>query len=544
MKKYKTYDIPYFNTFFEYVTHLSKYDSKKAIAQYSRSGELIEHTYKEFTDDIFAIAKVLRERGYEGKHVAVIGENSYDWLVSYLGIQTAGSVAVSIDTEQTDEVIRDMLVRADAVCAFASPEFVEICEPLVSDGTFSAIFPMATNAEGETFNSLCKQGRELNTKLGDNLTPDMDGAIFFTSGTTSISKPVLLTQRNILTCSTESIMYIDATADLFTPLPLYHSYGSNSAVMGYMINGVRITLCGNLKTMVRDMKADKVVNMALVPLIIENIYKAMMKGVAEAGMLKKVEFLIKINRFLRKFKLRFKYKVFQTIKEKAGFPNWTQCIVGGASLSKEMCEIMDVFGVTILVGYGVTENSPIISVNGFHCCEFGSVGQVMPSTEIKFVEDEIWVKGPSVMKGYYKDPESTAKVIENGWLKTGDFGRMDNNGFLFITGRKKNLIVLKNGKKVSPEMLEEKIYKIPLVKEVVVYGSTVPGTDDVKVAAMIYPDQELTEGLESFEVIEKLQSSIDTMNRQLPTYQQIQQLSLRDVPFERTSAKKIKRTGF
>lgn len=545
MKKFNMYTIPYFDTFYDYVKYLSDtHGDKVGIVQFSRKGEREAHSYHDLGEDVFGLARALRRSGLDGAHIGIVSESSYDYLVCFLAINCAGAVAVTIDTEQPDETIRTMLRHADVTAVFASETFRPICEPLLQDGTLKKLVLMGKETDGETLRSLCREGRSIDMPLGDNLMPEMNSSIVFTSGTTSASKPVLLTQHNILVNATESVMIARGTQDLFSPLPLYHTYGLNSTVMGNMINGISITINGDLKTMLRDMKLSGAKTLAAVPLMIEAIYKGMMNGVAEAGMADKVKSLMSINRFLNKIGLSFRKKDLLSIKEKAGFGNFDQFVVGGAHISRELSSDLELLGITVLQGYGITECSPLISVNSMQSYAVGSVGHVVPSCRVKFVDDEILVKGPNVMQGYYKNPELTKEAFdEDGWFKTGDLGYMDKNGFLFINGRKKNLIVCKNGNKISPEMLEALIAPLPLVKEVLVSATTGgEGTDDVKVAASILPDPKASAGMTSYEILEHLQRDIDAINKQLPTYQQIQMINIRDTEFEKTATKKIKRS--
>ena len=542
MGKLKLYDIPYFDTFFEYVTHLSKYGDKVGICQYDRKGNLTTHTYEELAADALGLARVLRSRGLEGAHIAIAGENSYEWLSALLGITCAGAVAVPIDIEQSDDTIRTMLRRADTVSAFASDTLLPICAPLAEDGTLKKLLPLK-GTEGETLRTLCGEGKNMDTPLGENLAADTDAAIFFTSGTTSAAKPVLLSHKNMLVSATESVRLALATQEAFVPLPLYHAFGLDNAVLGNMINGVRLTLCGDLKTMLRDMQLSGAATLVAVPLMVEAIYRGLMKGVEDAGMGDAVRKLMSINRFLGAFGLSFKKDRLLEIKEKAGLGNLNEFVIGGAHVGKELSDNLKLLGITLLQGYGITECSPLISSNSLTSCQMGSVGHLVPSAKIKFEDGEILIKGTNVMKGYYNDPELTAEAFdEDGWFRTGDLGYMDGSGFLYITGRKKNLIVCKNGNKVSPEMLEELIAPLPLVKEVLVSGTTGgDSTDDVKVAASICPDPAATAGMSSLEILEHLQRDIDGINKNLPNYQQIKMINIRQEEFEKTASKKIKR---
>lgn len=544
MRQWKLYDIPYYETFFPYLTDLgNKYEERVAIAQFKRKGELMTHTYRQLSDDAMGLARTLRARGYEGQHIAVVGENSYDWLVSFLGIVCAGCVAITIDTEQPDSVIQEMLLRADAVAAFASDTFYPICTQMMESGALRMLASLAAENREDSIHRLCEEGSGMQTPLGDNLKKDTPAAIVFTSGTTSASKPVLLSQENILVNATDSLRLADITQDLFSALPLYHTFGLNCTILGTLLNGVRITLNGDIKTMLRDLQHSGSAIFLAVPLMVEAIYKGLWRGVEDAGMAGKVSKLMAINRVLGKVHLSVGKKALCSIKEKGGLGSLNLCVCGGAHLSKELSENLNLLGIQVLQGYGITECSPLISVNCTHSCVMGSVGHVTPSCEVKLVEDEILVRGKNVMLGYYKNPEQTAEVFDDGWFKTGDLGYMDKRGFLYITGRKKNLIVFKNGKKVSPEKLESLLQGIPMVKEVLVSGTTGgDATDDVKVAASICPDSRETAGMSSYEILEHLQKQVDEINKQLPPYQQIQMISIRDTEFEKTSTKKIKRS--
>lgn len=544
LKPWKLNDIPYYDTFLDFVNAIkANHGSKPCIVQYDRAGNPIVHTYDEMCFDALGLSQRLYEMGLTGKHIAIAGGNSYDWLVAFLGITCSGGISVNIDIEQPDSIIREMITESDSVAVFASPDLADICHQLLREGAVSHVFTISSKNTGEdSLTAMCKQGAQAAEPFVPQLSPDQTASIVFTSGTTSKSKPVMLTHRNLLYNATEAIMLVDVDQDLFTALPLYHTYGLTLAIIGNMINGVQITLNGDMKTLMRDMYLSKAPSMATVPLMMEAVHNHIWTCIESVGKTEKVKKLVKINLSLMPLGLTFKKKKLVAIKEKVVGP-FNRTVCGGAHISKELSDELWLFGITVLQGYGITECSPLISANSMSSNTMGSVGHVLPSCQIKFTDDgEIWVKSPSVMQGYYKQPEQTAEALEDGWFKTGDLGFMDKKGFLYITGRKKNLIVFKNGKKVSPEKTEELISAIPLVKEVVVTGSASGiSTDDVKITASICPDPVKSAGMTPYEVLAKIQEEIDVINNHLPSYQQIQLINIRETEFEKTSSKKIKR---
>jgi long-chain acyl-CoA synthetase len=363
----------------------------------------------------------------------------------------------------------------------------------------------------------------------------------FTSGTTSKAKAVMLTHRSITINIIEARKMIDLYERIFSALPFYHSYGLVCSALLAFYGGAVFILNGDMRMMARDLVAASPLTMMAVPLMAEALYKSMWAAFANQGKDDKIRKLLNFCLWLRKVGIRLQPKALEKAK-RACFGDLKMLVVGGAHIGPEICAELDAFSISVRQGYGITECSPLISVNRNEYYRFGTVGHVLPSYEIKLVDEEIWVRGPSVMKGYYKDPQSTEEVFSDGWFKTGDLGFLDKNGFLSICGRIKNLIVLKNGKKVAPERIEKMILDIPIVKEVMVYGASAGATgDDVKLAASIYIGSPEEQKLSHYEVLDMLHQEIDKINMGLPFYQQIQIISLRENEFPKTASKKIKR---
>lgn len=545
MKRFPLNPVDYYNTFSDFVDGIAaKYAQKPAVSYFTRKQDEIVHTYGELTDQIYALREALAADGLAGKHIAIISENSYEWLVAYLAITACGAVAVCIDAEQSDDTIRQMLTLADTDAAFVANTYLSICLPVLPKET---LFSLSGTAEegGRSFEQLCETGREHLAARSDQptyaLDPDQPAAIVFTSGTSSLAKPVLLTHRNILQNTSDSVLYARTYERIFSPLPFYHTYGMTCSVLHTLVQGSHLFINGNLKTIMVDLHLSKPDTLMAVPLMLEAIRNQIWLSAEQSGQADKLKKLFRLAEVLRRFGIRPKFKAFHTIREKA-FGSTHIVISGGAALDTDIEREFDLLGITVLQGYGITECSPLISVNSNHSRRPGSVGHVLPSFKIKIVDGEIWVTGPSLMPGYYQSPELTAEAIQDGWFKTGDIGYIDSKGFLFITGRKKNLVVFKNGKKVSPEKMEEMVNKIPLVKEVVVYGAANGSSvGDIKLAASIYPDPVRSAGMNSYEILAHLQSGIDEINSNLPFYQHIQMINIRKQPFAKTGSQKIKR---
>ena len=534
----KLNEVKYYSTFRDMVDGLSLgNEDKAAISWFTRKGEEIGVDYGRFYSDVRSLANALASRGYSGRHVAVLGENSYEWLLVYFACAYCGAVTVCIDVEQPDETIVQMLTMADTDVMFAASPFVDICRKY-SAGS-KPVFTL-NGAGSESLVTLIAEGETTAVEL-PVLSGDSIASIVFTSGTTSFSKPVLLSHEAILTNASDALANVAIGKVAFTSLPFYHTYGLTCSVLSMLIGGAKLYINGNLKTVMRDIHLAKPHTMLTVPLMLETIHRNLWQNAEETGKASGLRKLLKLRGFTKALGFKKCCKTLAAIREKC-FGEIRLIICGGAHMDPDITEEFALLGVDVVQGYGITECAPLVSVNRNRANKPRSVGLVTPNCEVRLVDGEIFVRGKNLMSGYYNSPEMTAEVMEDGWFKTGDIGEIDRDGFLYITGRKKNLIVFKNGKKLSPEKLEEKIRSFSLVKDVVVYGA-VNGmsTDDVQVAASIYPDEEKAKGLDSYQILEELQNKIVELNRELPLYQQIQMVTIRENAFEKTSLQKVKR---
>lgn len=489
--------------------------SEIAAVKWLKKKDILERSYKELMENVVAVRKGIQAEGYAGKHIALIGVSSVEWIESYLGIITGNTVAVPLDAALPLEDLIDLLNRSDSEALFLSPKNQALLEGiLASCPKLGKIWML----QEETFDFPDKKVESLAelkaASSGDDAKrpdPNDVATIIFTSGTTGKSKGVMLTQGNLA----ENVISVDYTADpgttLLSVLPIHHAY---CLVMDWLKGfslGATVCINDSLLHMVRNMSIFKPEVMLMVPLMIETIDKRLAS--VDASIPKKA------------------------VADQVFGGNLKVIFTGGAHLDPFYIERFAEYGVKVLEGYGMSECSPVISSNMEAMHKDGSVGKPLSNVEIGFDNGEILVKGSSVMKGYYKMPEETAETLKDGWLHTGDKGYMDEDGFLFINGRVKNLIILSNGENISPEEIENKLALDALVGEVIVTG------EDNGLTARIYPDQDVTaaKGLDEEAVKSALQAFLDQYNKEQPTYRRITGLVVRKNPFIKSATQKIKR---
>ncbi len=549
MKQILAKESHYYDTFKIFLEDVAaSYGQKTAITTYDRKGAASEVSYSQMKEDAFAVARALYANHLAGKHIAVLGENSYEWLSVYFGIAVSGGTAVCIDIDHTDDIILQMMKQADVQAVVASSSMEELGIQFSKENSaVEKLIVMGTGGlSGESLESFKESG---NTKEArewlSGYEPDgfASASICYTSGTTSTAKPVMLSHRAILYNAADSLTLLDSRDRVFNSLPLYHTYGLTCGMLCALIRGLNICISCDLKRLMQEMTLFKPGMLVAVPLIIEIADKLFWGLFEKHGRKAKIQRMVKLEGAVHKPGSLIASDVKDCIK---GSPleNLDVILSGGAYLSNAVASELLHFGVVVLQGYGITECAPSISCNRNEDFSLDSVGVPLPGWKIKFVDDEILVKGYSLMNGYYGAPELTAESFdEDGWFCTGDIGYMDKKEQLHITGRKKNLIVMKNGKKVAAEEMENELLKMPLVKEVLVYGALCGNSaDDVKIAAAVYPDPEKTSGMSNYEILEKLQEYVDELNKKLPLYKQIQMVNIQEKGFEHTSAHKIKRT--
>lgn len=479
--------------------------------------EIYERSYSELMEHVAAVRKGLLAEGFAGKHIALIGASSVEWIESYLGIITGNTVAVPLDVNLPREDLIDLINRSDSQALFLSPKNKALADGILAEcPKIQKIWLLqedAPEAANEKVASLAelKAASASGDADADRPKPDDLATIIFTSGTTGKSKGVMLTQNNLAT----NVISVNYSAEpgtvMLSVLPIHHAF---CLVMDWLKGfslGATVCINDSLLHMVKNMSVFKPDVILMVPLMIETIYKRL----SAAGPLIPKKILAA--------------KVFGG--------NLKIIFTGGAHLDPFYIEKFAEYGVGIYEGYGMSECSPVISNNMPGQSKAGSIGKPLSNVEIAFENGEILVKGSSVMKGYYHMPEETAQTLKDGWLHTGDKGYLDEDGYLFINGRVKNLIILSNGENISPEEIENKLALSKLVGEVIVTG------ENNGLTARIYPDQDVVSSKRMSEekIHKELQAFLDQYNKNQPTYRQITGLVVRKNPFIRSSTKKIKR---
>ena len=472
-----------------------------------------ERSYRELGEGIAAVRSGLAEEGFHKDHIALIGTSSVEWVTAYFAITTGDNVAVPLDAGLPAEDLIELLNRAHAKALFLSPKNKKLAEQVrVSCPEVKKIWLLteAEDAGPETIEDVKAAGAGKEKEF--HVRPEDVATIIYTSGTTGKSKGVMLTQENIAR-NVESVQYEkDPGCVMMSVLPIHHAF---CLVMDWLKGfslGAVVCINDSYMHMVRNMGIFKPEVVLMVPMMIEMIYKRL--AAADASIPKNI------------------------LAEKVFGGNLKIIFTGGAHLDPYYIDQIAEYGVDVFEGYGMSECSPVISSNTPGAHKKGSIGRPLPNVEVRFEDGEIQVRGSSVMKGYFEMPKETEETLRDGWLHTGDKGYLDEDGYLFINGRVKNLIILSNGENISPEEIENKLALDPLVGEVVVTG------ENNALTARIYPDQDVVrmKELSADDVKAALQEVLDTYNRTQPTYRQITGLVVRKNPFIRNATGKIKRT--
>lgn len=519
-------------------------------------------SFTQWRDDVRSIGTELIARGLREKTIALIGENSYGWCCSFFAIMAIGSVVVPVDKDLNIDDIKGIIDTTESeALIFGKASEDKISEILSNKGfsTVSKLFSIADSSkiadiqEVTSLNSLIVAGAKRYAD-GDNSYYDYKidtnklASIVFTSGTTGKGKGVMLSQANIGLDMTLGMYNFDITKKTLHVLPPHHTFGSTVNYVGHLSQGCEVYISSGIKHVSDEIREQQPTHLILVPAFLEVMNKKIWAAARKGGKEGLLKGMMAVSNFLRKFGIDIRRKLFKSVLTPFG-GKLEMIICGGAKLDEDIIRTFDSIGITVLNGYGITECAPLISANRNKYQKPGSVGTPILACRVKIDnpdengEGEICVKGPNVMLGYFNNPEATAEVFDkDGYFHTGDYGRLDEEGWIYITGRKKNLIILSNGKNIYPEELEADLQKIEGVSEVVVYaGESKVQKDKITIVAEIYPDFDLLKA----RGVENPQSYFDDqvklINSKLPVYKAIKCVKLRDTEFQKNTSRKIVR---
>lgn len=520
-------------------------------------------THKEFRYQVDCLGTKLIEMGLKNKRIAVISENRYEWALAYLAVACGTGIVVPLDKSLPENEIESLIKRSEVEAIFYSNKYDDIMKKIQDENQTKLQYFISMDLQEKNNNiysqkQLTEEGKTL-LENGDtefiNAKIDNEnmGIMLFTSGTTAMSKAVALSHRNICAnlMDIASVLEIHERDTMLSFLPLHHTFECTTGFLYPMYKGACIVYCEGIRHIADNIKEYKVTAMVSVPILFENMYKKVMKGIEKKGKLNTVKKGIKISNILLKIGIDVRKKLFKEIHDILG-GKVRLFVNGAAALDREVEKGFNALGFRIVQGYGLTETSPVLSTGNDKHERIGSVGKVFPTVEVRIDNPneegigEIVVKGPNVMLGYYQNEEATKKVLKDGWFYTGDLGYLDKDEYLFITGRKKDVIVLKNGKNIYPEELEALIGRIDGIKECMVYGKPEEGDEaDLKICAkIVYDAEEMKETYGAStkeEISDSLWKRVKEINKEMPTYKYVREIIFTEEELIKTTTQKVKR---
>lgn len=542
----------------------------KDLYVYKEDKQEVHFSYNQLRDEVERFGTALNVLGIDEGRVAVIGETSAKVTVTYLGTVNAGGVIVPLDRELTEDQIPEFIERAECDMVVYSASFNGVITKMAAKMPHVKYYiPMKGEDEVDhslpsapvvmQFDEVLKLGEQAlnehnNSYYLHKIDLDKMCAIIFTSGTTGTSKGVMLSMRNLVAAADSSCKGVpyDSNTRLVSVLPQHHTYEMTCSHLAVINLGASEFINDSLKYTMRNFQNYKPTALVLVPLFVETVYKKIWDNIRKKGMEKKVRGLMKFSDTLLKMGIDLRGVFFKEIQAALG-GEVKSMICGGAPISPQILKDFYSFGIVIFEGYGITECAPLVSVNPNGAARFGSAGKPVHDEKVRIDKDpaedfgEIVVKGPNVMLGYYKDEAATKAAFthdmknfdNNGWFRTGDIGYIDNDGYIFITGRKKNVIILSNGKNVFPEELEEHLSHDPRIAESVIIGREQNG--ETIITALVHPDYEKFEGKSDDEIAAEIKEAVNDVNRTLPSFKHMTAVEVMKDEFEKTTSKKIKR---
>ncbi len=525
-------------------------------------GKTKKITHKEFRDEINSLGTALIQMGLKDKRIAVISENRYEWELAYLAVVAGVGVVVPLDKALPDNELENLVLRSQVEAIFYSKKYDNIMNTLREKKNTNLKYFISMDLEENTNGIysqkvLVEKGKKL-IKNGDNsyleakINPEEMGIMLFTSGTTAMSKAVMLSHKNLVTNIMDITQRFDLNEEdvLLSFLPLHHVFECTVGFLYPISIGSCIVFCEGVKHMANNIKDYGITAMISVPAVFDIIYRKVMKEIEKKGKLATLEKGKKISNLLLKVKIDLRKKLFKEVHDSLG-PKLKLVVTGGAALDPETEKGFNDLGFDVEQGYGLTETSPVIAAETPKCRKLGSIGKKFPSIEVKIDNPdsegigELMAKGPSIMIGYYNNEEATKEALEpDGWFHTGDLAKIDEEGFIFILGRKKSVIVLNNGKNVFPEEIETLLNKVEGIKESFVYEKK-EDDGDVKVCAEIVYDKDLIKDLYHIEGEENIKTflweKVKEVNKLMPKYKYVREMVITEEALIKTTTLKIKR---
>ncbi len=508
---------------------------KKHLVYNDFSGALKEKNFRETFYDATGLAQYFYDLGMKGEKVAILSENSFYWAICYYAFAMSPVTCVPLDPKLTDADLTELMVRSGCKAIIYTKDFASAVKMMqATDGV-----KVEHYVQMEDFDEIVKKGHESIDAgnpyfLNEEVKPDDVAFIVYTSGTTGKSKGVMLTHKNVSSDAIATCRAMTASHTIAF-LPFHHTLSWASALIASPLLSEWGYICKGLKDIQKDMVNHHPQHFSAVPLAVETIYKRIWFTAKKQGKDEILKKGLKISNFLMKLGIDVRKKLFKEVIDNLG-GELEMIICGGAFLDTKYEKGLYDMGIQVVNGYGITECSPVVTCNRLDDFRFGSAGKALDCNEIKINDPdedgvgEVYVRGTNVMKGYYDDPEATAEAFDGDWFKTGDYGYLDKDGFLYFRGRKKNLIVLSNGKNVSPEELEDKLSGIEYVKEVVVYEEGGAITAEFWLDTVEQPDAK-----------EQIKKDVREFNKAMPVFKQVTKIKTRDTEFPKTTTLKIKR---
>ena len=543
MKRIKEYKVQKFSSIREMMTLAATESGEKIAYRFRKGNGICDVTFREFYDTVENLGAVLCELGHGASHIACIGENRYDWIVAYLTVLQSAGVFVPIDKELPAKNKNYLINNSDSRVVFFSGKFDKYIRENESELKNVDLFIGFDLDEDESdkilsYKKLIENGKRLAKNRYDTLRSDENDLklLVYTSGTTGIAKGVMLTEHNLVSLIYYGLQLSHLYDVGLSVLPYHHTYEAVCDILVSIHVRATLCICSSIKELVREMKLFKPNYVYLVPAFADFIYSNIIRTLKKEGKLEKFEKAVKLSNRLLKVGIDMRKTMFGDLQNIFG-GQLKKIVCGGAPMRPDVAEFFGNIGILMTNGYGITECSPLVSINDDKTNDYRTVGFRVPCLEWRIDcpnEDgigEICVKGDNVMKGYYKDPERTAEFIVDGWFHTGDYGYIRDDEHLVITGRKKNIIVLNNGKNVYPEEIEEYASKVEFIEEVVVRGLVDERGDEVGLLAEVYLNEDVPEN-EVLKAIRKEQ-------RELPAYKQVSKVVIRKEPFPKTTTNKI-----